>query len=491
MPSVAQLQAQREQLQTKLAQFTADTDMSQDEKDTAFKELQSEFDTWSHAAETCEAASNMDAKLKAFGGAAAKDGETGEKVDTDFEVESPFTGAGKKALSRQVIRKETNRLKDTVWSGVNGHRAEYDFAFELDTKDASESGNLMGEGLYGSTGPTPAGQTPFLPGAFGPGILPDFRPGIVEKLFYELTIADLISSFATSAPNISYLTESVLNAQANAVAESGLYPFSSLEVSRVYAQVGKIANAMTISDEAVADAPTLYQFIQSRLLFLLQRQEEVQILAASGYPGVGGLLSFAGNFTTSTSGSFYGATNQTLTNVAFPPAGTNGAGVVSQTVPSLFYGRSVSGNGLYPAPIYTALQLKDAFVDIELAVFHSPTAVVMHPRDWQILETAQDANGQFMNGSFFGSNYGVKSTPVKSIWNVPVVTTPLIPKGTMLTGWFDPQTVQIARRQGISMQMTNANGTDFVQGNITMRAEERLGLLCYRPQAFELVSLHT
>jgi HK97 family phage major capsid protein len=255
--------------------------------------------------------------------------------------------------------------------------------------------------------------------------------------------------------------------------------------------VGKIANAMTISDEAVADAPTLYQFIQSRLLFLLQRQEEVQILAASGYPGVGGLLSFASNYTVSTSNSYYGATSGTGTNVAFPPAGTNGAGVLSQSLATLPYGRSVGGNGLYPAPIFSALQLKDAFVDIELAVFHSPTAVVMHPRDWQILEVAQDANGQFMNGSFFGSNYGVKTTPVKSIWNVPVVTTPLIPKGVMLTGWFDPQTVQIARRQGISMQMTNSNGTDFVQGNITMRAEERLGLLCYRPQAFQLINLHT
>jgi HK97 family phage major capsid protein len=490
MPSVAQLQAQKDQLQQKLATFTADTEMSQDEKDTAFKTLQEEFETWSHAAETCESASKMDAALKGFGGNAARDAETDKFLDTNYEAPSPFTREGKKALARETLRQETKRLENTVWAGVNGHRAEYDFAFEIGTKDATEANNLMGEGLYGATGPTAAGQNPFLPGAFGPGILPDFRPGIVEKLFYELTIADLISSFATSAPNISYLTESVLNPQANAVAESALYPWSSLEVSRVYAQVGKIANAMTISDEAVADAPTLYQFIQSRLLFLLQRQEEVQILAASGYPGVGGLLSFASNFTASSASSYYGATTDTDTAVAFPPAGTNGAGVVSQTIASLPYGRVVGPvNGLYPSPILTALNLKDAFVDIELAVFHSPTAVVMHPRDWQILETAQDANGQFMNGSFFGSNYGVKTSPVKSIWNVPVVTTPLMPQGSLLTGWFDPQSVQIARRQGISMQMTNSNGTDFVQGNITMRAEERLGLLCYRPQAFELVQL--
>jgi hypothetical protein len=70
-----------------------------------------------------------------------------------------------------------------------------------------------------------------------------------------------------------------------------------------------------------------------------------------------------------------------------------------------------------------------------------------------------------------------------------VVTSPLIPLHSMLTGWFDPTTIQIARRKGITMQMTNSNGTDFVQGNITCRAESRLGLLCYRPSAFQLIQL--
>jgi hypothetical protein len=39
------------------------------------------------------------------------------------------------------------------------------------------------------------------------------------------------------------------------------------------------------------------------------------------------------------------------------------------------------------------------------------------------------------------------------------------------------------------MQLTNSNGTDFVQGKVTVRAEERLGLLVYRPSAFELINL--
>lgn len=488
MPTKAQLQSKREELQTKLAQFSEDTEMSRDDKETAFKALKEEFDAFSYEAERSEAASEMAAKLEGFGN--VKNADTGEVIDTGFEVQSPFAGSGKKDLARRLIEGAREDLDEKFFAHVAGHRKRYDFAVEV--KDATAGNNLMGEGLYGGTGPTAAGQEPFLPGAFGPGILPQFLPGIVEKLFYELTIADLISSFSTTAPNISYLSESTLNAQANQVAEAALYPFSSVDVERTYAQVGKIANALTISDEAIADAPTLFNFIQGRLLQLVQRQEEVQILAGQGYPGVGGLLSFSTDFTPSSVSSVYGATSATNAAAAvFPPAGTNGAYVIPQSydIGDLKYGRVITGTNGYPSPLETALQLKDAFVDLELSVFKSPTAVIMHPRDWQILETAQDANGQFMNGSFFGSNYGVKTAPVKSIWNVPVVTTPLMPKGTILTGWFDPSTVQTARREGISMQMTNSNGTDFVNGKVTVRAEERLGLLCYRPTAFQLIQL--
>jgi HK97 family phage major capsid protein len=113
----------------------------------------------------------------------------------------------------------------------------------------------------------------------------------------------------------------------------------------------------------------------------------------------------------------------------------------------------------------------------------------MHPRDWLNLRIAKDSAGQYFNSSFFGADYGVGQTPVKSLWGVPVVTTPLIPRYTILTGWFDPSTIQVARRKGVTMQMTNANGTDFVQGNITARAESRLGLLVYRPSAFQLIQL--
>jgi len=489
MPSTAQLDAKGRELTQRLADFAKDFEqneaISEDEKETAYTVLQEEFKEWSAQRQRSEGASEMASKLVGLGD--AKDATTGKSVEK-FEMASPFTTANRKRLAMEAV---SHSDFQAVFGFEKDFRRKVDAAYELGLKDSSESGTLMGEGVYGSSTPTGVGQNPFLSGAFGPGILPDFRPGIVEQLLYKLTINDLISSFGTNAPNISYLTESLLNLNANQVAEAGTFPFSSIEVSRTYAQVGKIANALTISDEAVADAPTLYNFVQGRLLTGLQRQEEVQILAGPGYPGVGGLLSFAGSFTASSASSIYGATSYTGSSVAFPQAGTTGAGVAAQTISSLAYGRKVSGGGSYPDPLVVSLNLKDAAVDIELAVFESPTAHIMHPRDWQRLETAQDANSQFMNTSMFGNVYGVSRGPVMSLWGIPVVTTPLMPVGTILTGWFDPQTVQLARRQGVQMQMTNTNEADFIQGKITVRADERLGLLCYRPTAFQLTYLST
>lgn len=495
MASTEQLKSQGRDLEARLASFATEfeenKEITEDEKLTAWKALEDDHARWKSAMSRSEGASLMNEALKAGNVGDAIDTKTGKKI-AKYEIPNPLSKYGRKHLAALAVEHEA--FADLL--GCNDMtRKSLEHSFEIGAKDATEAGNLMGEGIDGAGSVTASGvgQNPFLGGTFGPGILPDWRPGIVEQLFYKITIPDLISSFATTAPNISYLTESSVNMQANQVAETGTFPFSSLEIERVYAQIGKVANALTISDEAIADAATLFNFVQGRLLLGVQRQEEVQMLAGSGYPGVGGLLSFSSSFTaaTTTIGSLYNAgTSTTVSNVHFPTSGTVGAGAASQTISTLTVGRVVTGAGIsYPDPLTVSLNLKDAATDIELTVFESPTAHIMNPRDWQLLETAQDANQQFMNTSMFGNVYGVSRGPIQSLWGVPVVTTPLVPKGYILTGWFDPQTVQTARRQGIQMQMTNANESDFIQGKITVRADSRLGLLCYRPTAFQVTHL--
>lgn len=523
--STKDLEARGRELTARLGAFAKDFEqnesISEAEKETAYKALSEEFAQYESALKRSEGASALAAKLAEGGSGTVLDAKGSAMAK--YEMQSPLNRRGLKALAAEVVE---NEEVAKLFGFKDGFRKRLDAVAELGLKTtgATEGANLMGESVYGSTNP-PAGQSGgFMAGAFGPGILPDYRPGVVEQLLYELTIADLISSFATSAPVVSYLSEQVVaatplpNWSANAQPEMGVsasYPFSSTEFIRSYAQVGKIANAMTLSDEAIADAPTLFNFVQGRLLTGLLRQEEVQLLAGSGTfgasagdGGVAGLLTFASNFTANSGATAQaGASSASVftstpvsASYTLPPAFT-GAGVTSQAI-TFTAGRAVtaapsSGSGVSAGALALSLNLKDAAVDIELAVFQSPNVHIMHPRTWQLLETAQDANAQFMNTSMFGNVYGVSRGPVKSLWGVPVVTTPLLPPpgapgstpGLVITGWFDPQTIQVARRQGVQFQMTNSNESDFVQGRVTLRADSRLGLLCYRPSAFEVTQV--
>lgn len=491
MSTAPELNEVGRRLVAEIKRITNDPDMTGAEKGEALDKIQPDFEAHIKSVSDSESASEAnnraEAMAKKLGGdhADVKDVKSGASISR-VRTDSPWAARGAD-LALEAI--ESADAEKYLYKSLNS-KQKYDFGIELGLKDSTASGNLMGDFIYGNSGPTAIGQNPFgSTGAFAQGLIPTFLPGIVEKLFYELTLSDLISEFPVTTPNISYLTEAVANFQANATAESGTYPFSSEEVARAYAQVGKVANAMTISDEAVQDAPTLWNFVQGRLLQGVQRREEVEILAGAGLPGVGGLLStFNGQFTASSANSLFGATTAT-NSVTFPPAGTNGSGVQPATIGSLKYGRVITGGtGVFPTAVSIAENLADAFVDIQLQVFQTPNAIVMHPRDWLTLRIAKDNQGQYFNSSFFGQEYGNAHGVVKSLWGVPVVTTPLMPQHTFLTGWFDSSTVQVARRKGVTMQMTNTNGTDFVQGNITARAESRLGLLCYRPSAFQLVS---
>jgi HK97 family phage major capsid protein len=489
MSTEAQLKARGRELAKAIEDING-SEMTEAEKGAALDRVQGDWDTHMLAVKNSERASEMAAKLGENGNLRTIEGE-GDIVLPQLEVRN--LGRIRRDLGAALLRHPKYQESIKALNDFDKPKGQFDFTFNVDAKDATAANNIIGEGLTGTgsgvTGPTAAGQNPFLAGSVGAGILPTFLPGIVEQLFYNLHISDLISSIPVTSPDLSYLTESLATNNSAATAEGALYPFSNEQFSRVYEQVGKISNAATLTDEVVKDAPQLFSFIQGRLLEGIQRQEEIQLLAGSGYPGVNGLLNRSTGFTKP-------QVITASTNVKFPANSEPGAFVQQQNIASLTYGRKIQGaTGVYPTATAIAEGIFAALVDIQLAVFNTPNAIVMHPNDWAVIRLAKDTAGQYFGGSFFGGVYGGAGSQgasvgnPSSLWGVPVVTSQSIPAGTVLVGYFDSSTIQTARREGVSMQLTNSNGTDFVQGKVTVRAEERLGLLVYRPSAFELINL--
>ena len=69
------------------------------------------------------------------------------------------------------------------------------------------------------------------------------------------------------------------------------------------------------------------------------------------------------------------------------------------------------------------------------------------------------------------------------MFGIPVVVTSFIAEGTALVGSFRMGS-QLFRREGIRVEATNTNDTDFIYNLITIRAESRMALAIYKPLAF-------
>jgi HK97 family phage major capsid protein len=112
-------------------------------------------------------------------------------------------------------------------------------------------------------------------------------------------------------------------------------------------------------------------------------------------------------------------------------------------------------------------------------VEEEPSGIVVNPSDWEIFRLAKDLNEQYYGGGPFTAAYGNSG----GLGSLPVVVTAAIAAGTLLVGAFKTG-AQIFRRSGISIEATNSHGDNFQYDVTVLRAESRLALAVYKPDAF-------
>lgn len=276
----------------------------------------------------------------------------------------------------------------------------------------------------------------------------EFRRTIVNAKRDKLVIADLMGA-ATVSPQtqtISYLVEKlplVAEGGAATVAEGARKPyvrFNNFDV--VSEKLTKIAALTKITDETAADLTFVRSWINDRLIYELSVVEEEQLLAGDGTgSNVTGLLNREGLQQYDIAGDLF-----------------DGLFLASQKVPE-----------------FTGL---------------TADALVVNTADFVRIRLAKDANGQyFAGGPFTAGQYGNGGLTLNpSPWGLRTVDTPAIERGTYVLGAFR-QGATVLRKNGLRVDSTNSNADDFEQNLITLRAEERLGLMVERPAAFVTGSL--
>jgi HK97 family phage major capsid protein len=401
-------------------------------------------------------------------------------------------------MTRKQFGEAYGQLKDAAARRIPNSSFMFDFGlksrdYSTVIKTQGETG-LQGEAAEGTTTPSPLGANDyFLTGPAGPDILPQFIPGILELRWYQNVIGACFPTFPTSSPVVSYVRETAWDNQSAATNEGATFPTSTNAIQRYTEQIGKVTNLVRMTDEMIQDDNYFQALIQKRATQGVSREEEVQLLAGSGYPGINGILNRTDGFTKP-------QTVTALSNLDIPTTGTAGLGARNATVASVTPGREIVGTstGVGPDGAQIAIGVLSALTDIRTLHFFEPTHILMNPADWFTVRTWQDNNGQFLAGSPFMRDYGrpqdttnpaVQAVDTQlDIWGKNVVTTPAMPQGLILVG--DCQDAgQVLRRGGLRVEMVNTNGTDFENGLWTMRAYSRVGLVIERPELFELIKL--
>lgn len=308
---------------------------------------------------------------------------------------------------------ESDPYRNAIKSGV-----KMPFRTELDrsTKSASAQAQEM------KTITEATGYAPY----------PALQPYIIYTPQRRLVVADLIPQDDTTQAIITYMEETTFTSAAAAVSEGAPKPVSDLGLTRRTLNPTKIATVFKITDEQLRDVPQFRAYVDNRGTFMVQLEEERELLGGSGTPPeMTGFL--------------------------------NKAGLNTQ---------AMGADDIFTAH-YKIL------TKIRTIGFADPSGYVFNPNDWQIARTAKATTGQFILGP-------PDQAGPESLWGLPVVQTVAMSAGTSLTGdW--RMFSHIDRLWGLTVEV-GYDGNDFTNNVATVRIEERLFLEIYRASAFGTVT---
>jgi HK97 family phage major capsid protein len=276
-------------------------------------------------------------------------------------------------------------------------------------------------------------------------VQPSVQPSIQPLLLRRLTIADLIPAGTTDSNTVRVIAEEggstgSVNAAA-ATAETAEKPESRIRLEEVDEPVRKIATILPVSDEMLEDVPGLRSFIDSRLRLFIQHAEEDELLNGDGTPpSLSGILDRS-------------VQTDTQANLA---------------------------DTAHDAVFSAITAIRDT-------AHAEPSGIVVNPTDWEGFRLTKDQNDQYYGGGPFTGAYGNGGIAGNFLWQLPVVVTGAVAAGTVLVGAFNTQ-AQVFRRGGLTVEASNSHNDYFARNMTAIRAEERLALAVYRPDAFYAIT---
>ena len=271
-------------------------------------------------------------------------------------------------------------------------------------------------------------------GSGGPLLVAQTRPGIIGPATRDLRIRDLVPVLQTSSSSIDFMQEDshTDNAQTQA-AQGDVKGESDFVFSKENEPVITIAHFVQVSTQMLDDVAALRSYIEMRMRFLLDLEEEDQILNGSGTNELNGIKTQATAYDTSLTTST-------------DPAGRQKVDIIRAAI-------------------------------LQSALAHyQPSGVVVHPADWFDMETLKDTNEQYLFAR-------AQDSAVPRLWGLPVVSTTAQTQTEFTVGAFRLGAALYDRQQA-AVQLSTEDSDNFQRNLVTIRAERREALTVIRPESF-------
>jgi HK97 family phage major capsid protein len=379
----------------------------------------------------------------------------------------PDGGKSLKDKDDPTERDQLTALKDLFNSESIGMKSVASEAYKrLKSMGAFADGSQQGTGVTALSDPEDRGDTvkalkarqagskALLTGQSASGaslLVPQFLPGIDVQPQVPLNVLGLVSIGSTSAQSVKYrrLLSRVIRAAAVPEAASsaeigdgtggtttaalgGLKPESDLLFEAATAEVSTFAHLIPMTRNEMDDAEGLAAVVDSEMRLGVEREAERQLVQGTG-------------------------TNDELQGVLHTP------GIASYTQGTAPHAGEPRVDAIHR--LFTLLRIVGYF----------PTALLIHPNDWQEVRLSKDQVGNYIYGP--PSQVGAQQ-----VWGVPIVESIAVPEGKAVGAEWARLLYLV--RSGLQTFVSDSHKDWFARNLLALLAEQRGMSIIRRPQAF-------